>query len=74
MPVYSIKIEPKHVKAEAQRRIEERYPLWKQMNALAAGGDPIMDAYILQIRASSNALESMTPIPADYVKDHYWES
>jgi hypothetical protein len=74
MPVYDLQVEPRHVKAEAQRRIEGRYPVWKQMNALAAGGDPEMTAFINGIRTASNALEAMTPIPPNYADDRHWET
>jgi hypothetical protein len=62
------------VKAEAARRIEERYPLWKQLNAIRSGGTGLatMTAFIDAIRAASNSLEAMKPIPHDFAADHHW--
>jgi hypothetical protein len=65
-------VTPSHVKAEAQRRIEERYPLWRQMNILAEGGSPEMTLWIAGVRTASNRIEAMTPIPADYEDPKYW--
>lgn len=62
------------VKAEAARRIEARWPLWKQLNLSREGGIAMdeMHAGIDAIRAASNALEAQDPIPADYRADHHW--
>lgn len=63
---------PDHIKAEAARRIDARFPIWRQLNAMREGGDPVMTAYIDGVRAASNALETKTPIPPDYQDDRYW--
>ncbi|WP_173087386.1 hypothetical protein [Devosia sp. 1635] len=69
---HEVKVTPAHVKAEAARRIEERYPLWKQLNILREGGDESMVAFIDGIRDRSNRLEAKVPIPPDYQSDHHW--
>lgn len=63
-----------HVRAEAQRRIEAQWPLWRQMNTLRADTASIeaMGAEIDAIRAASNALEASSPIPADFTSDKHW--
>jgi hypothetical protein len=66
-------VTPAHVKAEAQRRIEAKYPLWRQMNVLAEGGSAEMSAWIAGVRAASNRIEAMTPIPPDFQQDHHWQ-
>lgn len=70
----SISVTPDHVKAEASRRILDRFPLWKQMNIQAEGGAPQaeMTEFISRIRTQSNEIEQMSPIPADFAKDRYW--
>jgi hypothetical protein len=62
------------VKAEANRRIEAVYPLWKQANVLRQGGPAVetMGAFIDAVRAASDALEAQVIIPADFAADHYW--
>ena len=67
-------VSPAAVKAEAQRRILEAVPEWRQRNALAAGQAEAAAAWapINAIRAASDALEAMDPIPADYAADHHW--
>lgn len=45
-------------KAEAERRIEVRWPLWRQINALRAGQS--MD-WIDAVRAASNSIEARLP-------------
>lgn len=62
------------VKLEARRRILARYPEWKQLNIIRAGGDDLakMTAWIDAMRAASDALEAMSPIPADYADDSHW--
>lgn len=81
------------VKEEAQRRILEVLPEWRQRNLtaraaeLAAKGQSnwtpeeqaewdagqILWDKIKVIRAASDALESMDPIPSDYKDNSYWE-
>lgn len=61
-----------HVKAEAARRIDTRYPLWRQLNIQRAGGSAAMDAFIDGVRLASDALEAMSPIPPDYQQDYHW--
>lgn len=67
-------VEPRHVKAEAERRILTVWPLWRQMNALRDGGDDLvrMGNEIDAIRAASNVLEAMQPIPADFDHERHW--
>jgi hypothetical protein len=62
------------VRSEAGRRIEARYPVWRQLNAMAEGGEPVvkMRAFIDALRAASNRIERMTPIPFDFTDDKYW--
>lgn len=62
------------IKAEAQRRIEARYPMWKQMNIHREGGAALeaMSAFIDAIRSRSNKLEAMTPVPPDLTDDRWW--
>jgi len=62
------------VRAEAARRIEAAWPLWRQMNTMRAGGDDYaaMGAQIDVIRSASDALEIMDPIPQDYRSDDWW--
>jgi hypothetical protein len=63
---------PEHVKAEAARRIEARYPVWRQVNVLREGGADEMGVFIDQVRAASNALEARKPIPPDFRNDRHW--
>lgn len=68
-------IAPWAVNAEAQRRIESRYPIWRQMNILRSGdavGIEAMGRFIDAIRAASDVLDAMETVPADYVDDKYW--
>ena len=60
------------VKAEASLRIRSRYPLWKQMNVVREGGEPLteMSAYIDAVRAASDALE--ISLTADFRADAHW--
>ncbi len=77
------------VKKEAERRIIEVYPLWKQNNMLsdkitllnkirtAEEEQQLIDidaglAYINHIRQCSNVIETMTPIPENYMSDTHW--
>lgn len=62
------------VKGEAARRIEERYPLWKQLNITRSGGTDLeaMTAFIDAVRAASNSLEAAKPIPHDFISPNYW--
>lgn len=63
------------IKAEAQRRIEARYPMWRQMNILRAGAAEEIEAmgrFIDAIRGASDVLDAMPTVPADYVDDKYW--
>ena len=80
------------VKAEAQRRIYEILPDWKQRNLTAraaelalkgagswtpdeqaevAAGQALWDK-IKAVRAASDVIEAMDPIPLDYTDDSYW--
>lgn len=82
------------VKAEANRRIIELCPEWKQRNYIAtdltftkitqAGGTLTAEqeaarsamesvwTTIQGIRAKSDEIEAMSPIPQDYTNDTYW--
>ena len=70
----SVLVTTSMVKAEANRRIEAVYPLWRQANVLREGGEAVaaMGTAIDAIRAASDAIEALNPIPADYAADHYW--
>lgn len=71
----SILITPSLVKQEAQRRIEEAYPLWRQVNIMRDGDTAQIEAMgkgIDAIRAASNKIEEMQPIPHDYQAAKYW--
>lgn len=71
---FEVLVTPALVKAEAARRIEARYPAWRQLNVLGEGGAALaeMQAFINPIRAASNALEALNPIPVDFSADHHW--
>lgn len=60
------------IKAEAARRIEEHYPVWKQLNIVRAGGDAlnVMSAFIDRVREVSDDLEAS--MPGDYADDKNW--
>ncbi len=63
------------IKAEAQRRIEARYPTWRQMNILRAGNEDEIEAmgrFIDAIRAASDVLDAMEAVPGNYADDHHW--
>lgn len=64
------------VKAEAERRITSRYPIWRQLNITDEGGEAKaeMRAFIDHVRAASNGIEARSPIPHDYAADHHWSS
>lgn len=72
MPLPPPSILPEDVKRAARERIEARYPIWKQMNALSSGGDLEMTMFIDRVRDRSNKIEAMVPIPLDFTADHYW--
>lgn len=61
-----------NVRAEAARRIEARYPVYKQLNLIRDGGPALADmsSYIDAVRAASNALEASLPI--DFASDAHW--
>lgn len=68
-----IPVTPDMIKAECQRRIiahcgahDLTGALIKQMN------NPGLKTGIDVLRAKSNVLEAMSPIPDDYRSDHYW--
>jgi len=62
------------VKQEARRRIEEPYPTWRQINLQRES--PVewvaATAFIDAVRAASNDIEAMSPIPHDFASDRYW--
>ena len=60
------------IRAEARKRIIERYPTWKQLNNIRDGGGElaVMSAYIDAVRASSSVLE--IALPADFASDAHW--
>jgi hypothetical protein len=82
------------VKAEARRRITQRFPDWKQANMTARGVELLnirvaagswtapqaQEAgelgaawdWIKAVRAASNAIEALAPIPADFASDTRW--
>lgn len=62
------------VRDEAARRINSRYPSWRQLNIMRSGtpGEVgTMGAYIDAVRAASNLLD---PPPHDYADDKHWPS
>lgn len=59
------------VKREARRRILSFAPDWKQLNAIREG-DSELFAKLDAIRAASDAIEAMDPIPDDYNDDERW--
>lgn len=66
-------VPPAAVKAEAGRRILARFPEFKQRNApRGTPGSEAMWDWIDDVRAASNKLEAMTPIPADFAADKHW--
>ncbi|HEY5830054.1 MAG TPA: hypothetical protein VIV01_16970 [Hyphomicrobiaceae bacterium] len=82
------------VKAEARRRITQRFPDWKQANMTARGVELLnirvavgswtapqaQEAaelgaawdWIKTVRAASDAIEALAPIPADFASDTRW--
>lgn len=72
---FGVDIAAADVKTEAERRITVRYPLWKQLNIIRAGGDEVtkMAAFIDGIRAASNLLERNKRIPVNYRDDEHWQ-
>ncbi|MDF2797508.1 MAG: hypothetical protein K0R85_252 [Devosia sp.] len=72
--IHDLQITTTMVKAEAQRRIEAAYPLWRQLNITREGGEDLarMSRAIDAIRAASNRLEAREPIPPDFAADHHW--
>lgn len=61
------------IKLEASRRIEELWPVWKQVNVMRAGDQEainLMGAQIDAIRQKSRALETL--LPPDYRDQKYW--
>ena len=63
------------IKAEARRRIEATGLPW-MVEREVSGGDPVPQTVKDQaaaIRAASDALEAMDPIPADYADDGHWQ-
>lgn len=59
------------VDAQTARRIESRYRLVDQINALRGDGD-VDFAWVDAVRAAGRRLKAMTPIPADYADDKHW--
>lgn len=63
------------VKGEAARRIGEAIPRW-MIEREMTGGEPIpqgrKEAAAL-IRAKSNEIEAMSPIPQDFTDNKYWQ-
>lgn len=59
------------VKAEARRRILAIAPEWRQLNAIRENETAIFES-IDAIRAASDTIEAMDPIPSDYTADKYW--
>lgn len=64
-------INARDVKAEARRRILAFAPEWKQLNAIREG-DSELFAKLDAIRAASDALEAMEPIPENYKDNEHW--
>lgn len=62
------------IKVEARRRIEDAWPIWRQINLQAEGGEAFtaMRAEIDAIRTRSNEIELMDPLPADVTADDLW--
>lgn len=58
------------IKAEAHRRIVEKYPMWKQINAMLSGGDDQMIEEIKAIRDASDMLEADASL--DHADDGNW--
>lgn len=62
------------VKAEAERRILERWPVFRQLNIIRKGGKPMEDmgVWIDAVRDAADALIAINPIPLDYTDDKRW--
>jgi hypothetical protein len=63
------------VKAEAGRRITAAYPITRQLNIMrGSDADALaeMSAFIDAIRAKSDEIEAMDPIPTDFADDRHW--
>jgi hypothetical protein len=71
---FDVRVTADMVKAEAERRIVDRYPIWRQINIMDEGGDvrAQMRSFISQVRTASNRIEAMKPIPPDYAADQHW--
>lgn len=69
-------VTPAMVNAEAGRRIEARYPLYRQLNIIRGGGEDLaaMSDWIDAVRGAAHALTSSTPIPGDYAADRHWRT
>jgi len=69
---FSNPVKPAMIKAEAGRRIEARYPLFKQVNIDRTGGAPQaeMAAFIDAVIDASHRLEQS--MPADFAADRHW--
>jgi hypothetical protein len=62
-----------YVKAEAARRLSATD--WYVVRAMEQHGKQVpkeIEAHRAAIRAASDALEAMKPVPADYPADKYW--
>lgn len=63
-----------HVRAEAAGRIEQAMPRW-MIDREVSGGKPVPEpikAHAAAIRAASDRLEAMDPVPADFADDRWW--
>lgn len=71
----AIKVEAHDVRREARRRILIAYP-WERQASLQQDGGAERDAMlgeISRLRLCSRALCRLSPIPADYREDRYWQ-
>lgn len=60
------------IRQEAARRIEAKYPVYKQLNVIRSGGEELktMSAYVDAVRAASNDLEGT--LPNDFANAIHW--
>jgi hypothetical protein len=71
---FEVHVKADDLKAEAARRIEARYPLWKQVNIISEGGaaHAEMRTFIDGVRSASDRIEARGTIRADFRDDTHW--
>ncbi len=67
-------VDPEHVRAYCGSVIDRFYKPWQQMNIIREGGDALteMTEWIDGMRAASNAIEKLKPIPVEFHLSPLW--